>query len=284
MDTARFMQEVACRPDDVELVFHNLSKKDVYESYKNSTNICGLIESLDIENECFKVKLGDNLYATLPFEQAFIQDGIEMTHIISSGLKVPGHYANSIVNTKINVKVTFFSDEEIILTRRPALTEALRQITRQIQRNKITFYCRALSFSRKSVFVDIGGGILGNIPISALSLVHYTDINRWIRKGDCFFANLFQPQIDNFFTLSRKDFYTQNSFAEELKVHDIITVTVGHRVPKNDGYYVEITPGIAGIIDSFKSIPEGTIKLGVISKIIKTPNSPCGYHFRIKEY
>ena len=284
MDTTRFMEQLACLPDDVGDGFTDLTISEIYQAYLKGTCIYGLVESIDIENECFNVKLGKNVYGILYFDDAYIQDTIVMTFNLATGQKVPGHYANSLVGTKVKVEVALISNDQILLTRKPLLTKALTSILDYVDHNGKIFFCRVLSFSKKSVFVDIGGGILGNIPISALSWVHYTYIERWVRKGDQFFANLVSVRPSMDFSLSRKSFYSGNDNPLDYKVRDIIPVQVAHSVPKGDGYFVEITPGIAGIMDSQKRLAEGEIKLGVIHNILKSQSSPCGYKFRLYEY
>lgn len=271
---------VQCLPEAFLTYNRNLTYADVQKAYKSGQALCGKVTKATLHGRIFTVSLSDYVQAYLPFEQAIIQDFIDMTYTKSEDDIRIGHYASSLIGCNISVHVDSIGPE-ILLTRKPSLEKALKILSESFKNKNAVYSCVVLSCSSNSVFVDMGGGILGCIPIYNLSIVHYKDLRNWIHKGDRFFAKLYYAPSDLKITLSRKDYYANNGDSEQYHKGDILTVAVGQPLYSGDGYFVEITPGIAGIMDSDRKISEGTLLTATIHKVIPTPDKPCGYQFRL---
>lgn len=284
MSTFIYPKRCPCLPEELELSYTStLSLKEIEFSRRHQKPLCAIVESYNLSAKCFKVRLSDEFTAILPFTDSVIQDFIAMTKDGDDGIIHAGMYTNAMTNRKIKVHVSKITSNGIYVTRKIALNDAYKKITKYISGKNTVFRCSVLSNSSKTVFVDIGGGILGAVAIADLSFVHYADINKWISQKDEFFACLVKKTEDRRFNLSRKEFYAHDGSAFSFKYGDMPVVKISQAVPKGDGYYVEITPGIAGVMDSKKVRHEGQETIGIIHKIVPDSKVPCGFKFRLYE-
>lgn len=283
MNTTLFTQS-SCAPEFFRFGYNSqASLEKIRSSYLKKEKIGAIIREADLSRKEFKVSLSDYVEAILPFGECVVQDFIEMTYSYpgeetASSLS---HYANSLLGTKVFVTITKFSDASITVSRKAALTQAFNEILAESSNPNIVYKCVVLSFSRRAVFVDMGGGIVGLIPAIELSKVFYEDMKNWVEVGDVFWATPYNMPEDGHFVLSRKDFYARNGEAEDFSEGDIIPVYIGDKVSNSDGYFVEMTPGIAGIMDSHMQLYEGDMILAIIRRKIADSKVPCGYKFRL---
>ena len=270
-------------PEELALTFdESISLEQLESCYRTHTSVCGIVEDVDLENREFIISLSNSIEAFLPFKETTIQNFIDLFLELDSGEIIISNYSESLIGRKISVHITDFTQERIEVSRIHSLALAYETIMDSVQDAGALFQCYVLSTSRRSAFVDIGGGIFGRIPIKELSCLRYTDINYWVQPGDSFTAKL-ETVENNMFTLSRKTYSLSEITADSFERGDMITVAVGQPVPQGDGYFVEITPGIAGIMDSKRILLEGEIALGIISKIIPDDRVLCGYRIRLDD-
>lgn len=284
MSIQELKNNIACPPEEITLVFDaDKSLEDLENIYRQNLSMCAIIESANIEKEEFIVSLSNSAHAILPFKDCLIQSFMSMTYLNPRGEKLLSHYSQSIIGKKVSVNITHFSENEIRVTRIPSLEKAYKTILKECENPNSIFQCLVLSCSRRSAFVDMGGGIVGIVPMQELSLVRYSNVSNWITAGDTFYAMLESLDSDMHFSLSRKAYSLCEINPKIFEVGDLLTVAIGDRVPTHDGYFVELTPGIAGIMDSKRMLFEGEVTLGIIRKIIPDTHVPCGYRFRLDE-
>ena len=283
MGTTQF-QLSSCTPEFFRFGYDSLATHEkIRSSFLKKETISAIIREANISRKEFKVSLSDYVEATLPFSECVVQDFIEMTY------SYPGeepdsslsYYAKSLLGTKVSVTITSFSDASITVSRKQPLKQAYEEILKEKSNPNIVYKCMVLSLSSKAAFVDMGGGIVGLIPAVELSKVFYVNLRNWVEVGDVMWATPYNMPEDGRFVLSRKNFYAKNGEAEDFSEGDIIPVHIGNRVPGGDGYYVELTPGIAGIMDSPMRLYEGDVILALIKKKIPDAKVPCGFRFRL---
>ena len=282
-----FSSTVACEPEAFALLKYNamLTHADIAKMHRFGSPLRGLIKSANLEKEEFTVLLSDSVTATMPFKESLIQSHISTVLVNSYGDKILSFYCRSLLGTYVTVHIKSISTAEIKVTRIPSLWESFSILMEECKKTNSFYKCVVLSIAPKSVFVDIGGGIVGLVPIQNLSCLRYTNLNRWIHVGDSFYAKMDARSEFNKmkFTLSRKEYSIATISANTFQKNDIVSVLVGDKVPTNDGYFVELTPGICGIMDSNRVIREGSTALDVISKITPDSHLPCGYRVKLNE-
>lgn len=284
MVTQEYDPRIALLPEELALTFDESISLEYLEScYRSHIPVCGIVKDVDIESEEFIVSLSDSIDAYLPFKESTIQNFIELSYESLSGKITTSDYSNSLIGLKISVHITQFTPERIEISRIHSLTLAYETIMNEITNPNAIFQCYVLSTSKRSAFVDMGGGILGRIPIKELSCLRYSDIDYWVQPGESFAVKLTSIEENMQFNLSRKKYSLSEISADSFKIGDMITVAIGQSVPKGDGYFVEITPGIAGIMDSKRYLYEGEFSIAIISKIIKDDRVFCGYRFRLDD-
>lgn len=285
MKIQEYDPRIVLLPEEVALTFdESLSLEDFESCFRSHTSVCGIVDDVDVENEEFIVELSNSIEAHLPFKESVYQDFIELSYETNYGEIIPSHYSESLIGRKISVYITSFTEDRIEVSRIPSLKNAYEAILEGIKDQSSIFQCYVLSCSRRSAFVDMGGGVLGLIPVKNLSCLMYTDLQYWVQAGDIFSAKIDSFDKENMkFYLSRKAYSLSEISPDSFERGDMITVAVGQPVPSCDGYFVEITPGIAGIMDSKRVLLEGEIALGTISKIIPDDRVLCGFRFRLDD-
>ena len=287
MSVQMLSSTVACEPEAFALLKYNamLTHADIVSMYQSSSPLCGFIKSANLEKEEFTVLLSDSVTATMPFKESRIQSHLSTVLVNSTGDKILSFYCKSLIGTYVTVHIHSISGTNFTVSRIPTLWKSFNQIITECQNPNSIYKCVVLSIATKSVFVDIGGGIVGIVPIQNLSCLRYTNLKRWIHVGDSFYAKMdASSEFSKMkFTLSRKEYSIATISANTFQKNDIVSVLVGDKVPTNDGYFVELTPGICGVMDSNRVIREGSTALGVISKITPDSHLPCGYRIKLNE-
>ena len=206
MVTQEYDPRIALLPEELALTFDESISLEYLEScYRSHIPVCGIVKDVDIESEEFIVSLSDSIDAYLPFKESTIQNFIELSYESLSGKITTSDYSNSLIGLKISVHITQFTPERIEISRIHSLTLAYETIMNEITNPNAIFQCYVLSTSKRSAFVDMGGGILGRIPIKELSCLRYSDIDYWVQPGESFAVKLTSIEENMQFNLSRNN-------------------------------------------------------------------------------
>lgn len=218
----------------------------------------GIVLRYDIELRCLFVDLGMGMIGVIPEKEATIY---KHTYPHGDESYIP-YQISSIVGKKIIARVIGITSGIYILSRRETIREAYEQIASKAKEN---VYARVTAIYEYGLFCDIGNGVIGLVPISYCSQCHMEKLKNYFSVGDIIKVNITEiktAEEDYRITLSRKDAYKPLLLDPVApKVGDICTGTICLPVLTADGYFVEITPTISGIVDIPYEVPrikEGT--------------------------
>lgn len=281
---------VATPPKEVfHYDYRNLNRSEVFDAYIKNQPIVGIVTDIDIPSRKFLVKLGESITAVLPFQEAIIQKEVPLTYPNYTGEMSISNYSESLLNQRIPVNVLEINFDRIVVTRIPILTEAYNSFLELPLFAEMPVLCTVLSVSKKFVFVDCGNGLLGSILVNDLSVIRYTKLENWVSVGDQFYAILKDINKENMrISLSRKDYYL--NYNQDIKniykngEINMKVVQIAQRTPRKDGYFVELNPGIAGIMDTKRYHEEGDLTIAIVTKITADDTKPCGYKIHLDEY
>lgn len=272
------------RPPESEVQYKpQATLEDIELSFRNQKPICGIVISADPEKEECKVALSNLITATLPFDECIVQNFIDMLFINERGEKKLGNYTQSLIGHQVMVTITKLTTDCIEVSRKPSLNQAFEEILQECKNNDATFLCTVLSYSSKAVFVDMGGGIVGLIPIGELSFVEYFNLSKWIKIGEKFYAKIENYNEDGHFTLSRKAYYSRFCVPKNYTKDSYMQVTISRPVAQNDGYFVELPGRMVGLMDSTRKYKEGDTAIAVITKTMCDPTFRCGFRIHLTE-
>lgn len=221
-----------------------LTFEDVRNCMHSHTPLSGRIIAADPHTQSFSVELDSAqfpMFGTLPFSDFSVQDSDFMadnTYL--------SKYARHQVGKAVVAYVT--SCEPIKLSRIERQQHAMSFL-----KEGQPVLCKATHYSKFGVFVElddqIGSGLTALCPHSNLSLVRYSDISKWISIGETFPAIIKSISQDGKINVSRKEYYQISSSYENYSVDQIILCKVGPALSDGIGYFVEVNPGITGILD-----------------------------------
>lgn len=250
-------------------------------AWKKNYRIPAKIIGVDLNRREFTTSLGNNYVAALPFEDSVLRSSIQMVN--KKGELAA--YSKSLIDQYVYVLISDIDKfGHISVTRKPLLSQAYQKVCEHCKNQNSIFKCRVMYCTEASAMVDIGGGIMGIIPIQELSTMIYKDITKWIYPGQTFGATLSKfERLKNMFILSRKRFYSMNP--KIPKLNETIWVQAGHRTDSNPfGLYVQIDPGIAGVLNKPRlQYSEGHYIKATVSRIIPDKNVLCGYRIQLIE-
>ena len=231
--------------------------------------ICvGRVVRYDKELGCLFVYLGGGKIGIIPEREATIY---EYTYPYGDTTLTP-YQISSIVGKKITAKIMGISSGIYVLSRRETIKEAYRQIAAKLNQNVVLAQITAIyAFG---LFCDIGNGVIGFVSISYCSLCHIQNPERYFSVGDIIKVKITEiktPKENYRITLSRKDAFKTLEFDTTApKSGDMCIGTICLPVRDCDGYYVEVTPAISGIVDVPHEVPhiyEGTKASFYVKKV-----------------
>lgn len=218
----------------------------------------GVVLRYDKELKCLFVDLGMGMIGVIPETEATIY---KYTYPYGDANYSP-YQISSIVGKKITAKVIGITSGVYILSRKESIRETYEQIASKAKEN---VYARITAMYEYGLFCDIGNGVIGFVPISYCSLCRIEKIESYFSVGDIIKVNIAEIKTaeENYrITLSRKDAYKGLLLDPAApKDGDICTGKICLPVRTADGYYVEITPAMSGIVDIPNEVPhikEGT--------------------------
>lgn len=223
------------------------------------TAVVGTMVRYEDENRQFIVDLGRSWTGIIPEYELTIY---QLTYTPKRTLP---REAPLLMGTQIRAIVTEvdYSKKIVYLSRRLSMLEAWENIEEgEIVEAAVT------NTIPSGIFLDVGNGIVAyNIKKDCCSVI-ISDIGLWFKTGDTHRVKILNKHDEDFkIESSLKLAYPGREKANELlNIGDIIDVKVSCNKAIN-GYFVQVNPAIAGIIDTREELQEGTIIKGQIRKI-----------------
>lgn len=227
----------------------------------------GIVLRYDKDLGCMFVYLGGGKIGIIPEKEATIY---EYTYPHGDTTLIP-YQISSIVGKKITARVMEISSGIYVLSRRKAIKEAYKQLALKANKN---VRAQITAIYDYGLFCDIGNGVIGFVPILYCSLCRIQNLKSFFSVGDTIKVKIMEigTSKENYrITLSRKDAFKELAINPAApKEGDICTGKIGLPVRTDDGYFVEITPTIAGIVDVPYDVPhikEGTQASFYVKKV-----------------
>lgn len=227
---------------EVDYDYIPLSSFEIEEAYQNKRTITCYVLSADISNREVKVKLGTNLVGYIPFDSFTIE---ELTYSKNYTSPTPLQIS-CLVGKKVRAKIVSYGNGKIILSRKNNMEIAKKKL---LKCSCAKMYVKNVTPS--TVYGDIGDGISAVLPNYNISASYVENVSEFFHIGDEVWLQIKKnPDDDNrSFIMSYKDLFTPYRL-DDYKTGEIILVKVINSVDNNfNGYYVEITPQVKGIMD-----------------------------------
>lgn len=222
----------------------DLSLNDVMIAYETRTTITGFVEK--ILPDALLVKLGENLFAHLPFSEVTIYP---FKYSKNTNRTLPIQIC-TLLHRKIRIKVTNIEGNKITLSRKQNMICALEHLS------KCTFiYFHITSVDRGKCYGDCGDGIIGCVDIRDVSASWLRNMNEYFHKGDKIWVKVLNTDSLGQFILSYKDVFPKYN-PYNYKTGDHVIGSISELNAQKDGFFVNITPQIRGIVDISDNMPK----------------------------
>lgn len=226
----------------------NFDYDDLYTAYLKNETVYGTVVDCNEDEEYLTVRLGDKLYAKLPFSEVSIYP---FKYSNNSEYKLP-FQVYSILNKTIAAKVHILKLNETILSRKSNMKEAFKSIKNS---KYLPFY--VTSVSECDVFGDVGDGITARIPLCKVCKTRIHSARELIQKDHTFTVKITACDDEKMrFLASYKDTfdkYNPNVYCSGEKITGIVNEVVDD---SNSGYFVYISPQTVGIVDNNNTVPK----------------------------
>ena len=221
--------------------FVNMSRADILNAYNERETITGYVESILSKEEKVIVKLGEGIFATLPFEETTMY---------------PFSYSQNFLHTlpkeiytlrsrNIRIKVTSVDGDNIIVSRKENMIEACDYLAKC---TSVLFHITGLKATL--AFGDIGDGIPARLSIKDVCKSRLQNIAEYFHINDCIWVNIIGENEDKKFFVSYKDtfppFNPKDYQRGDVYVGKICQPIDNENLP---GYYIDISPNVSGILD-----------------------------------
>jgi len=236
------MHQTTYLPESTYTIDPSIDYRKLESLYIHNSSVSGIVTRLDQNKKLLEVSINENLTAKMNFSDATIYPIYN-----DNGELSPNVYR--LVGKKIRAKITDFYTNDIFLSRKENMLEALKHIKTKTIFNS----ARIVGFSRMCAFIDVGEGIIGKSYGKDFSIVIYKDIHDLgLKIGDIIPVKVIEFfENDNRFELSRVDVLP--SHYDYFTPGDVLTCKVFGNVendPHQEGYFVLIDSTFCGIVDS----------------------------------
>lgn len=252
----------------------NLSMMDVIEAKKKHLTIQGKVESIDNASKMIYVKLGFNLMAMLPFNEATIYP---FTYSKNPEFVLP-FQLYCLRDKQISVKVTKIKSDKILLSRKKNMEESFKYLKNA---SFLDFYITAVNTTE--VFGDIGDGLVARLPMCKLCQTRIRSASEIVRKNELIEVKviLCDEKLKRF-NVSYKDVFEKYR-PQNFRSGEHIVCTVNEAIDSSmSGFYASATPQVVGIVDNDKWVPR--LRYGDKIECIITRATKKGLHLKFYDF
>ena len=257
---------------EIMQVPQTLTLEQIALAYYTSTTITVSVETILEDRREILVRLNQDMYGVLPFEEA---TAYELSPV-SEGYSLPLEIS-LLAKRNIAVKVDYInSDGEIYVSRRKNQIEAAEYLSTC---DVVTAY--VYHINENFAFCDIGDGVCGSVHISNVCATHIRRVEEFLSHGEIRNLKILEPaEFPKKFDLSYKAMAKRHKIARDEFVTGIIKEAI-YSESKITGYRVAINPATVGIVDVFPSTPE--LKYGMRVRCLVWGSSPRGLKLRLNK-
>ena len=217
-----------------------LTLDEVKHAHDRGETITGIVESISAETKEIMVKLGKDIMAKIPFDEATIYP---LRYSKNAQSSIPSNIY-FLLHHKIRAKVTSITQDDIILSRKKNMEEALHEVKKlPVAKMHIT------DIIPKTAFGDIGEGITGKLFINDVCMCHIRSVRDYFKRGQIIDVAVMNCDSDNQFAVSYKQTFDPYK-KEDYKVGEQLICKVGDyiQVAATSKYYANVTPQVRGIL------------------------------------
>ena len=248
------MSKRTFKPERYYQFFGDVTKTRLQRAYEAGEVVTGRIRGYDVVRGCLFVKLSNTEEGVLPFSECFLEP-LKDTHN-----RIPGPVEKLIRKRIVRVKIVKWTDRQITLSRKKSLLEVLDKAQHIVLKR---VGATVEGTAKNAVYCDIGDGLTAYCPVCEISRTHIDDATNWFKKGEVVKVIITGVDLETGkVTCSIK----QGDACDYSKIfpNSNRKVKVGNPIFQKGnvtGYFVEITPGIAGIADIQENFTEKYGKL-----------------------
>lgn len=223
--------------------FKELTNAEILEACRQSLTVTGIVTN--VQDNALIVKLGEEIFGTLPFEEATIYP---FTYSSNRKRALPIQIY-TLLKKQIRVKIvsvdpTSDSEDAIILSRKANMLEAVEYLS-----NCDYGLFKISNSTPTMLFGDIGEGINGRITIREVTRSRIKNVAEYFHVDDECPVKILEKDDLNRFNLSYKETFPKYN-PEQFVAGDSYYAVVHEPVDQaHSGYFVCINPQITGIMD-----------------------------------
>ena len=250
--------------------FIPLTHKEIVEAYASNSAVTAYVEEIYPDLEVVKVKLGNDITATLPFSEFTIYP-----------LRYSNKYSDNIPTNircmytqKIRVKITYVDGDNVTVSRKQNMQEAYENLL-VTQRTPMLI----TEVIQKTGFGDVGDGITGKILINDVCRTHIRHVKERLSKGEIIDVVILGADAEQRFAVSYKDTFKEYQ-KEDYPVGTKICGRIGDwiKVGSTSTYYVEVTPQVPAILTIFEHCH---LKYGTTVECVVTGANEKGLYLKL---
>lgn len=244
------------KPERDFRVDEQITLDDVKRKYELNEAITGHVLSFNLKEKIIRVSLGNSIVGILPFNEVCLED---LKFIEGTPAQVKTIYKKKI----IRAKVTAIDGKNIYLSRKQNLLDVFTEL----KKRGLAFFNATIENAGKyNIFCDIAEGIIAYCSVEELSRVYIDDARDWVTIGNHIRVRITKyNDPESLVWCSAKKAAMGNY--KIIKPRTKIMAKIGKPIKNENGmvtgYFVEITPAIAGIADVREDYgPKKEYKLG----------------------
>lgn len=263
MKNSKILPEACYRMD-------NLSLDQVKAAYFANETVIGFVESISQADRKLYVRLGEEVLATLSFEEATIYPLTNSTN--NPGFPFPLQIG-CLKEKNICAKVISISGGQIVLSRKENMLEAYEAI-----KDKENLPFNVTAVRKNMVFGDVGHGVQARIKLVDLCKSRIRSATEMCKIGDSFIV-----KVLDFDELKRANVSFKDTFPvydpKNHKSGDVVICTINEPVDNNfSGFFVNVSPQVAGIMDYDTWLP--VLQYGDIVECVVSRAREKGLHLK----
>ena len=230
------------KPERDFSVDDKMTLTEIRRKYEENEAITGHVHGFDVKARIIFVSLGNGIEGILSFDEVCME---ELKQI--RGL--PAQVKSITRKNSIRVKIVGIEDDIIYVSRKANLLDVFNKL----EKLGTAFYNATFeNASKHNVFCDIGEGVIAYCSVEELTRVFIDDARNWVKIGNHVRVRTTKfSSSENLIWCSIKKASMGNY--KKIKPKTKLMAKVGKSIEDENGivtgYFVEITPAIAGIAD-----------------------------------